>query len=175
MYLLISWVQSTSAVILKPKKIKSVTVLFPHLFAIIKRLFSLSESESESHSVMSNSLQPHGLYSLWNSPDQNTGVGSLSLLQGIFPTQGLNPGLLHRRWILCQLSHKGSPVNEIFLSKIHVRDLEISTSFRNTSLRLANHEWPSFPPSGTSPPPSPLCLIHPSSSSYLVGVISCVF
>ena len=39
-------------------------------------------------------LQPHGLYSPWNSPGQNTGVGSLSLLQGIFPTQGLNPGLL---------------------------------------------------------------------------------
>ena len=45
----------------------------------------------------------------WNSPGQNTGVGSLSLLQRIFPTQGLNPGLLHCRWILYQLSHKGSP------------------------------------------------------------------
>ena len=41
--------------------------------------------------------------------DQNTGVGSLSLLQGIFPTQGLNPGLPHCRWILYQLSHQGSP------------------------------------------------------------------
>ena len=58
---------------------------------------------------MSNSLGPHGLYSLWNSPGQNTGVVSLSLLQGIFPTQGLNPGLLHCRQILYQLSHKGSP------------------------------------------------------------------
>ena len=44
------------------------------------------------------------------SPGQNTGVDSLSLLQGIFPTQGLNPGLLHFRWILYQLSHKGSPI-----------------------------------------------------------------
>ena len=51
---------------------------------------------------------PHGLYSPWNSPGQNTGVGSLSLLQGIFPTQGLNPGLCHCRWILYQLNHKGS-------------------------------------------------------------------
>ena len=51
------------------------------------------DSESESHSVMSDSLRPHGLYSPWNSPGQNTGVGSLSLLQGIFPTQGSNPGL----------------------------------------------------------------------------------
>ena len=53
--------------------------------------------ESESPSVMSNSLRPHGLYSPWNSPGQNIGVGSLSLLQGIFPTQGSNPGLQHRR------------------------------------------------------------------------------
>ena len=44
-------------------------------------------SESESHSVASDSLRPHGLYSPWNFPDQNTGVGSLSFLQGIFPTQ----------------------------------------------------------------------------------------
>ena len=42
---------------------------------------------------VSDSSLPHGLYSSWNSPNQNTGVGSLSLLQGIFPTQGLNPGL----------------------------------------------------------------------------------
>ena len=65
------------------------------------------ESESESHSVMPNSLQSHGLCSPWNSPGQDTGVGSLSLLQGIFPTQVLNPGLLHRTWILYQLSHEG--------------------------------------------------------------------
>ena len=45
----------------------------------------------------------------WNSPGQNTGVGSLSLLQGILPTQGSIPGLPHHRQILYQLSHKGSP------------------------------------------------------------------
>ena len=38
-------------------------------------------------------LRAHGVCSPWNSPGQNTGLGSLSLLQGIFPTQGLNPGL----------------------------------------------------------------------------------
>ena len=54
-----------------------------------------SEWVSESGSVMSNSLWPHGLYSPWKSLGQNAGVGSLSLFQGIFPTQGLNPGLLH--------------------------------------------------------------------------------
>ena len=65
--------------------------------------------QSESRSVMSNCLQPHGLYSPWNSPGQNTGMGRLSLLQGIFLTQGSNPGLLHGRQILYQLNHKGSP------------------------------------------------------------------
>ena len=64
---------------------------------------------SESLSVVSNSLQPHGLYSPWDSPGQNTGVGSLSVLQGIFPTQGSNRGLLHCGQIIYQLSHKGSP------------------------------------------------------------------
>ena len=43
--------------------------------------------KSESRSVVSDSLRPHGLYSPWNSPGQNTGVCSRSLLQGIFPTQ----------------------------------------------------------------------------------------
>ena len=61
------------------------------------------------YSIVSDSLQPHALYSPWNSPGQNTGVGSLSLLQGIFPTQGSNPGLPHCRQILHQLSHQGSP------------------------------------------------------------------
>ena len=70
---------------------------------------NMVESESESHSVMSNSLQPHGLYSPWNSLGQNTGVGSHSLLQGIFPTQGSNPGFPHYRQILYQLRHKESP------------------------------------------------------------------
>ena len=58
---------------------------------------------------MSDSLQPCGLYTPWNSPGKNTGVGSLSLLQGIFPTQISNPGLPHCRRILSQQSHKGKP------------------------------------------------------------------
>ena len=53
--------------------------------------------ESESRSVVPDSLQPHGLHSPWDSPGLNTGVGGLSLLQGVFPTQGLNPGLPHCR------------------------------------------------------------------------------
>ena len=66
-------------------------------------------SENESHSIMFDSFWPHGLYSSWNSLGQNTGVVSLSLLQGIFPTQRSNPGLPHCRQILYQLSRKESP------------------------------------------------------------------
>ena len=61
----------------------------------------------ESNPVVSDSLQPHGLYSPCNSPGQNTRVSSHSLLQGIFPTQESNPVLLHCRQILYQLSHQG--------------------------------------------------------------------
>ena len=66
--------------------------------------------ESVSHSVVSNSLQPHGLWSArflcpWNSPGKNTGVYGHSPLKEIFPTQGLNPGLPLCRQILYQLSH----------------------------------------------------------------------
>ena len=69
--------------------------------------------ESESHSIVSDSLWPHGLWPArlpcpWDSLGKNTGVGSRSLPQEIFPTQGLNPDLLHCRQILycldCQRS-----------------------------------------------------------------------
>ena len=66
---------------------------------------------------LSDSSWPHGLHSPWNSPGQNTRVGSFSLLQGIFPTKRLNPGLPHRRWMLYQLSHKGSPGKERLVYK----------------------------------------------------------
>ena len=62
----------------------------------------------ESHSVLSDFLRPHGLYSPRNSLGLNTGLQD-PLLQGIFPTRGSNPSLPHCRWILYQLSHQGSP------------------------------------------------------------------
>ena len=71
----------------------------------------------ESHSFVSDFLRPHGLYSPWNSPGQNARVGSLSLLQGIFPTQGSNPGLPYCRRILYQLSQKGSPRTDYLYPK----------------------------------------------------------
>ena len=62
---------------------------------------------------MSDSFQLHGLYSSWNSPGQNTGVGSLSFLQQIFLTQKSNWGLLHCRRILYQLSYQFSSVQSL--------------------------------------------------------------
>ena len=73
------------------------------LHRIVKQA-NLLFSESESRSVVSNSLRSRGLYSPWNSPGQNTGVSSHYLLQGIFPTQGSKPSLSHCRRILYQLS-----------------------------------------------------------------------
>ena len=66
------------------------------------------KSESESHSVLPDSLWPQGLNSPGGFSSQNTRVGSLSLPQEI-PTQGWNPGLPHCRRILYQLNHQGSP------------------------------------------------------------------
>ena len=62
-------------------------------------------SESESRWVVSDYWWPHGLYSPWNSPGQNAGVGSLSFPQGIFPTQELNPGILHCRQMPYRLNY----------------------------------------------------------------------
>ena len=82
------------------------------------------ESETESRSVVSDSLRPHGLHSPWNSPGQNTRVGCLSLLQRTFPTEGSNPGLLHCRRILYQLIHQGSPTKFYYFFKLkHYFDL----------------------------------------------------
>ena len=80
------------------------SILLVEKYSIVQAIIA-----SESCSVASESLRPHGPCNPWNSPGQNTGVGSLSLLQGIFPNQGSNPSLPHCRWILYQQSHKGGP------------------------------------------------------------------
>ena len=79
-----------------------------HIYEIT---IDVNSFQSESLLVVSDSLGPHGLYNPWNSPGQNNGVGSLSLLQGIFLTQELNWGLLYFRQILYQLSSLGSPAD----------------------------------------------------------------
>ena len=106
--------------------------------------------KSESRSVKSNSLQPHGPYSPWNSPGQNTGVGSLSLLQGIFPNQRLNPSLPHCRLILYQVSYQFSSVQSLrhgrlFATPWTVASLSITNSqsllklMSNESVMPSNH------------------------------------
>ena len=66
--------------------------------------------------VLSNSLWPHGLYRPWDSPGQDTGEGSYSLLQEIFINQASIPGLPYCGRILHQLSHKGSPRTLVWVS-----------------------------------------------------------
>ena len=93
----------------------------------VHRELGLRKYENESHSVVSDSLRPHGLYNPWNSPGQNTGVGSHSLLQESFLTQGSNPGLPHCRWILYQLSHQGSlTIKSRFLGLSLINQLPLS-------------------------------------------------
>ena len=75
------------------------------IYAMILKL-TVKEKVAQSCLTL---CDPHGLYSPWNSPDQNTKLGSFSPLQGIFPTQGSNPGLLYCMQMLYQLSHEGSP------------------------------------------------------------------
>ena len=99
----------------------------------------IGRDESASHSVVSDSLQPHELYSPWNSPGQNTGVGSCSLLQGIFPTLGSNPGLRHCRRILYHISHQGSPLGRIpwpYFCPINGRKPIHTFSYWETPLRV---------------------------------------
>ena len=76
---------------LKPQQMEDVSILHSREVRV----------QSEGRPVVSDSLRPRR-----ESPGQNIGVGSLSLLQGIFPTQGSNPGLPHCRRILYQLSHR---------------------------------------------------------------------
>ena len=99
----------------------------------------------------------HGLYSPWNYLGQNTGVDSLSLLQGIFLTQGSNPSLLHCRWILYQLSHKeaqeywvGSlcfllqifPTQELNQGLLHCRWILYQLSYQRSPKLFSLSEFP---------------------------------
>ena len=108
-----------------------------------KKRICVHDGESNSRSVVSHSSQPLELYSPWNSPGQNTGVSSLSLLQGIFPTQGSNPGLLHCRQVLYQLNYEGSPIRKYQFNSVQSlsRVLLFVTSWiaaRQASLSITN-------------------------------------
>ena len=89
-------------------------------------------------------LRPLGLYSPWNSPGQNTGVGNRSLLQGICPTQGSNSGLPHCKRILYRLSHQPNAKDHIAIPNPKLRP--ISQTQISTELHLGCppgwHPWP---------------------------------
>ena len=127
---------------------------------------SFTESQSERRSVLSDSLQPHGLNSPWNSPGQNTGVGTLSLLQGIFPTQGSNPGLLHCGWILYQLSYQGSPVLTRELKDLTYRMWISKICFENTHVLLISKLTPWGMSMNDSPTPCLCCFLLKYSKDY---------
>ena len=93
-----------------------VLCLFIYLLATLLGMCDLSSSTRDwTHdpciTVKVAQSCPHGLYRPWNSPGQNTGVGSVSLLQGIFPTQGSNPGLPHCRRIFLPAEPPEKPKN----------------------------------------------------------------
>ena len=102
-------------------------------------------NERAGHSVVSDSLQPHGateelsgLLCRWDLPGKNSAVGNHSHLQGVFLTQGSNPGLLHCRHILYHLSHWGSPF---------CREQKMCASQRCTHICIYNvyiHTYTSF-------------------------------
>ena len=127
-------------------------------------IFPKSEVKWESLSYAQLFATPWTIHSPWNSPGQNTGMGGLSLLQ-IFPTQGSNPGLLHCRWILYQLSYQGrrdlpnlgsnpgllhckqilyhltqreSPDTHYYMCKINHKDLLYSTG---SYMQYLNLQW----------------------------------
>ena len=106
---------------------------------------------------MSGSLWPHGLYPTrllrpWKFPGKSTGVGCHFLLQGIFPTQGLNPGLLNCRQTLYRLSHQGSPGCLVGSLNLWIPVCQCWEVF----LFLLFSDFPSFP--------SPVSLYHCDSS-----------
>ena len=104
----------------------------------------------DTRSVMSSSLGPHGLWPTrllcpWNSLGKNTGVGCYSLLQGIFPTQGLNLGFQHCRQSLYQLSHQGSPLKAFQFSSVQSLSrvqlfVTPRTAARQASLSITNSQ-----------------------------------
>ena len=102
----------------------------------LEALFLYSAYQSESHSVMSDCLQPNELYSPRNSPGQNTEVGSHFLLQGIVPTQGLNSGIPHCGQILYQLSYQGSLVStKLYIKKLIKRWILWSVNYVLTKFK----------------------------------------
>ena len=100
---------SSNCILESPRECLKITSACTRMFlAILMCKHGCINTERKwkrSRSVVSDSLRP------WDFPGKNTGVGYHFLLQGIFPTQGSNPGLLHCRQTLYRLSHMGSPID----------------------------------------------------------------
>ena len=109
-----------------------------------------------------------------DSPGKNTGVCCHALLQGIFPTQGANPGLLHCKQILYHLSHQGSP-QEPYMPQItyspFIRDIKerlwICSYWVSTKLKA--HIIPSKSILRTTQPFTTLFLSNSFSSVFILG------
>ena len=100
----------------------------------------------ESRSVMSDSLRHHDSTRLlcpWESPGKNTGVGSLFLLQGIFPTQEFSPGLPYHRQILYHLSYQGSPKHRLGSKCASVSETERQAWVLPTEIMALVSSWSS--------------------------------
>ena len=94
---------------------------------------------------------PPGSSDHGDSPGKNTGVGCHALFQGIFPTQGSNPGILHCRWILYHLSHQGSPVVYVYLKTVRLFS-QVALVVKNPPANAGDiREVASTPGSGRSP------------------------
>ena len=145
------------------------------------KIITFIESESEILavkcyavlcSVVSDSLWPHGLQPArllgpWESPGKTTGVVCKALLQGIFPTQGLNPGFSHCKQILHHLSYKGSPVK----GSVQFSSVQFSLSVVSDSLRP--HESQHARPPCPSPTPGVYPNSCPSSQWCHPAISSC--
>ena len=92
-----------------------------HFLLQCMKVKSESEVAQSSDSERRHGLQPTRLLRPWDSPDKSTGVGCYFLLQGILPTQGMNPGLPHCRQTLYHLSHQGSPYIYYSVTNHHIR------------------------------------------------------
>ena len=117
--------------------------------------------------TQSDCMWPHVLCSPWNSPGQNTGVRSLSFLQGVFATQGSNPGLPHCRRILYQLGHKGSPSEvkcKLRPTLCNPMDYAIHGILQARIL-----EWVSFPLSRGSSQPRDQTQVSRIASGFFIG------
>ena len=94
---------------------------------------------AQSCSTLCDSMDwsPSGSSVHEDSPGKNTGVGCPALLQGIFPTQGLNPGLPHCRWIPYHLSHQGSPPGIL----IHPKSIKANKHYKSCCVELIEKYW----------------------------------